>query len=93
MQTCAAAPKNRRSAMSYRVKEFGRGRICVEHDALKSREKAAAVRAFLGAVDGVNRVEVDEGVLLLEYDAARLGHGDLFQIARRLEALTGESGA
>lgn len=78
--------------MSYTIKEFGRGRICVEHDALKDEGMAEAVRAFLVAVEGVTRVEVEGISLLLEYDPSRLGHGDLFQLARRLEALVAQKG-
>ena len=38
------------------------------------------------------RAETDgaAATLLLEYDPSRLGHGDLFQLARRLEALVAE---
>ena len=92
MQTYAAARKYKRGAMSYTIKEFGRGRICVAHDALREEDRAAAVRAFLEKVEGVTRVETDgaAATLLLEYDPSRLGHGDLFQLARRLEALVAE---
>ncbi len=78
--------------MSYTIREFGRGRIVVLHEALVHPGRAAKVHDLLSEVQGIRAVSIDtrDGSLALEYDPALLNHADLFLLSRRVETLLGK---
>ena len=78
--------------MSYSIREFGRGRVVVLHEALVHPGRAAKVHDVFSAVQGVRTVNIDtrDGSLALEYDPQQLNHADLFLLSRRVEALLAE---